>query len=150
MAEVQNRIELEVPPGEVVVRHAECPNGCDLMDPEVEIHGHPSIRVAYEHADRKGEIHLDPIYGSHDNLFDRELPEGTILELSCPSCQVALRDPDATCTKCSAGMFTLHLPKGGFVEACQRKGCFHHKLRIVTGEQMMQRLFDEVGMDAYL
>ena len=60
------------------------------------------------------------------------------------------RDPDTNCAKCSAPMFMLHLPKGSYVEACQRAGCVHHKMRIVTGEQLMQRLFDDVGMDAFL
>jgi hypothetical protein len=47
-------------------------------------------------------------------------------------------------------MFMLHLPKGNYVEGCQRSGCYHHKLRIVTGEQMMQRLFDDLEMNSYL
>ncbi|MCK4303780.1 MAG: hypothetical protein KAY24_06045 [Candidatus Eisenbacteria sp.] len=145
-----NRIEFDVPKGTLVVRHAHCPKGCDLMDPEVKIHDNPSIHLVLKHEGKKADIHLDPVYGSHENICEHEVPKGAVVELFCPSCGMSLTDPEATCAKCSAPMFILHLPKGSFVEACQRSGCPHHRVRIVTGEQMMQRLFDEVGMDSYL
>lgn len=145
-----NRIEIEVPRGKVIVRHASCPNGCDLMDPEVKIHDHPSIHLVYSYEGVEGHIHLDPVYGMYENVLDREIPNGIILKFHCPGCNVSLTDPDTTCSKCSAPMFALHLPEGGSVEACQRNGCSGHRMRIVTGEQMMQRLFDDVGMDSYL
>jgi hypothetical protein len=150
MSTDSERIEIEVPQGKIVVRHARCPEGCNLMDPDVKIHGHPSIHLIVAHQGRKGDIHLDPIYGSFDNISEVELEPSDIVELYCPNCGISLRDPDAACAKCSAPMFMLHLPEGSFVEACQRNGCAHHRLRIVTGEQLMQRLFDAEGMDSYL
>ena len=145
-----DKIEIEVPRGRIVIRHACCPQGCDLMDPETPIHEHPSIHMAYEFEGRKGSVHVDPIYGSHDNIYDVEIPKGTIAEFLCPKCGATLTDPDANCSDCSAPMFILHLPEGGSVEACRRIGCFNHGLRIVTGEEMMQRLFDDLGMDSFL
>jgi len=95
-------------------------------------------------------MHLDPVYGSHDNAAEIEIPESAVVELACPSCGVSLRDPESKCAQCAAPMFLLRLPGGGFVEACLRNRCLHHRLHLVTGEQMMQRMFDELGMDAFL
>ena len=145
-----NRIEFQVPEGQLVVRHACCPAGCDLMDPQVRIHDHPAIHVKYEQAGKQVSIHLDPLYGSYDHILESAAPRGTVVEFFCPQCATSLNDPDTNCAQCSAPMFMLHLPNGSFVEGCQRAGCSHHRLRIVTGEQLMRRLFDEVGMDAYL
>ena len=150
MSTDSERIEIEVPQGKIVVRHARCPEGCNLMDPDVKIHGHPSIHLIAELGGRKGHMHLDPVYGSYDNIAEIELGPDDVVEFYCPNCGTSLRDPDTTCAKCSAPMFMLHLPEGSFVEACQRNGCPHHRLRIVTGEQLMQRLFDATGMDSYL
>ncbi len=150
MSKKPNRIEIEVPEGKIVVRHAHCPTGCDLMDPDVTIHDHASIHVAFEIEGQKGRIHLDPVYGSHDNISAPEVSKGSVVHFSCPHCGVSLEEEDAICADCSAPMFMLHLPGGNFVEACERNGCGRHRLRIVSGEQMMQRLFDDIGQDSYL
>jgi len=150
MTDKRERIELEVASGALVVQRAACPAGCDLMDPKVTIHDHASIHLAYAFEGVQGHIHLDPVYGSFDNVCDREIPKGTVVSFTCPSCGVSLTDTGASCSRCTAPMFMLHLPKGNFVEGCQRSGCYNHKLHIVTGEQMMQRLFDDLGMDSYL
>lgn len=146
----RDRIEFEVPAGKLVVQHATCPSGCSLMDPKVMIHDHPAIYLAYAYGAIQGDIRLDPVYGSFDNVCDREIPHGTVVSFTCPSCGTSLTDPESSCSRCTAPMFMLHLPKGNFVEGCLRSGCFHHTLRIVTGEQMMQRMFDDLGMDSYL
>jgi hypothetical protein len=150
MPEMRDRVEFALPPGRLVVRHATCPRGCDLMDAEHPIHGHPSIAVRATHEGRTGRIFLDPVYGGHDNLAEIEVPATGVAEFACPGCGVSLRHPDTTCAQCAAPMFLLHLPGGGFVEACLRNGCFQHRLRVVTGEQVMQQLFDRIGMDAFL
>ncbi len=146
----RERLEVEVPSGKVVISMATCPNGCDLMDHSVQIKGHASIRLEFEYEGKRGPIYLDPVYGGHENVCEEEIPVGAVVEFYCPHCGVSLKDPGATCQDCGAPMFALSLPRGGFVEACQRNGCFFHKLRIVTGEDMMQRLFDDIGMDSFL
>lgn len=150
MADKRDRIELEVGQGQLVVGHAKCPAGCDLMDPSIQFHGHPSIRLAFTYHGKPGIIHLDPVYGQYEKKSDPEVPEGEVVAFSCPHCGITLEEPDATCTKCNAPMFSLNLPHGGFVEACERNGCVHHTMRLVTGAQLMQRMFDELGMDSYL
>ena len=143
------RVEFEVPRGQVVVRHASCPNGHDLMDKEIKIGDHPAITLAVELGGKKGTIHLDPVYGSFNNTCDLEIPEKSTVKFSCPTCQDTLPG-DESCSKCSAPLFVLQLPGGGLVEGCTRNGCNHHNLRIVTGEQQMNRLFNEIGMDSFL
>ncbi|MCK4413746.1 MAG: hypothetical protein KAY32_09395 [Candidatus Eisenbacteria sp.] len=150
MPEMRNRVEIMVPHGQFVVRQARCPQGCDLMDAEHPIHDHHSIHVEATCEGQTGSLYLDPVYGSHDNIAELEIPKGEIVEFTCPHCGTSLSDPDRSCAKCSAGIFTIHLPKGGFIEACRRGGCLNHRLQLVTGEQAMQRVFDELGMDAFL
>ena len=150
MPEMRHRVEIMVPQGKLLVRNARCPKGCNLMDPDHLIHDHASIHVKAAAGGQSGSVYLDPMYGSYENLSEVNVPPGEVVEFSCPHCGVSLTDPDATCAKCSAPMFVLHLPKGGFIEACERNGCSNHRLQIVTGEQAMQRAFDELGMDAFL
>ena len=150
MSDCPNKVEFQVPRGKLIVRHAKCPNGCDLMDEDVQIHGHPSIQVRLSFAGGEGQINLDPVYGKYENIAEAEVPDGTIVELACPGCGVSLKDAELKCSTCSAPTFALHLPGGGVVEGCLRMGCPAHSMRIVTGEQVMQRIFDETGMDAFL
>ncbi|MFH1144756.1 MAG: hypothetical protein V1774_09460 [Candidatus Eisenbacteria bacterium] len=150
MPEMRHRVEIMVTQGSLVVRHARCPNGCNLMDPEHLIHDHASIVVKATLGEQSGHIRLDPHYGSFENLSEIDVAHGEVVEFACPHCGASLQDPGRRCAQCSAPMFVLHLPKGGFIEVCQRNGCPNHRLQIVTGEQAMQRAFDELGMDAFL
>jgi len=150
MSEVNDRLELLIPSGKLVIGHARCPQGCDLMDPKVRIHGHPAIQLKVTHGGQTGAIHLDPVYGLHENRSEIEIPAGEVAEFSCPHCGVTMTEEGAHCSKCSAPMMVLALPEGSAIEACRRNGCPGHRLRIVTGEEQMQRLFDDLGMDAFL
>jgi predicted RNA-binding Zn-ribbon protein involved in translation (DUF1610 family) len=143
------RVEFEVPRGQVVVRHAKCPNGHDLMDTEVKIDDHAAITLVIELGGKKGTIHLDPVYGSFNNTCDMDIPEKSMVNFFCPTCQESLKE-DESCSKCSAPLFVLQLPGGGLVEGCTRNGCNQHNMRIVSGEQQMNRLFNEIGMDSFL
>jgi hypothetical protein len=150
MSEINDRLEFMVPSGKLVIGHARCPKGCDLMAPERRIHGHPSIHVRATQGGRSCSIYLDPVYGLHENTSEIQVPEGETAAFSCPRCGASLAERDVTCSECAGPMFVLHLPEGGTVEACRRNGCPGHRLRIVTGEQHMQRLFDDLGMDSFL
>jgi len=150
MPEMRHRVEIMIPRGTLVIRNARCPNGCNLMDHAHMIRGLDSISVKATAGGKSGAIRLDPLYGSFENESEIEVPSGQVVEFSCPHCGVSLKDTERTCAKCSAPMFVLHLPNGGFIEVCQRNGCSNHRLQIVTGEQAMQRIFDELGMDSFL
>ena len=71
----KEKIIIEVPSKVLRVEHAQCPRGHSLMDPAVPINGHPSIKVVIQYGAIRGNIHLDPVYGSFHNLFDVDIPE---------------------------------------------------------------------------
>lgn len=150
MSEINDRLELVLPRGKLVIGQVYCPHGCSLIAPYKKIHGHPSIHLRATHQGRSGSIYLDPVSGMHDNISEIEVPPGEVVEFSCPYCGVSLNDPDMTCNECAGPMFALRLPEGAVVEACRRNGCPGHRLRVITGEQLMQRLFDSLGMDSVL
>ncbi|MBN1825110.1 MAG: hypothetical protein JW958_02510 [Candidatus Eisenbacteria bacterium] len=141
-----DRIEVRIPRGKITIRSAHCPSGCDLMAPDAPVHGHPSIAVRILHGGREGTLHLDPTYGSYDNICDLEIPDGAEVEFACPHCGVSLVDRDEHCPSCSAHMFVLHLPREAIVEGCLRKGCAAHTLRLVDLDEQILRMYgDETG-----
>ncbi len=152
MTDKNERVEIQIPSASVTVADVRCPNGCDLMVPDRPIHGHPSIGVRISFGEKSGMIYLDPAYGSFDNQCDVEIPEGEVVRFDCPHCGASLLDEEEICQTCSAPLFTLHLPKGGIVEGCLRKGCFYHRLRIVDLDAQFVRLYkDELsGTRTYL
>jgi hypothetical protein len=128
----KEQIVIEVPTKTLHVEHAACPNGHSLMDPTLPIHGYPSIKTIIQYGNSKGFIHLDPIYGSFHNVLEIDLPEGVLVDLFCPTCQVSLKENGPrTCDWCFAPMFVLFLPNGGLLEGCLRAGCHQHKLKLV-------------------
>jgi len=145
------QIEIDIPSKSINVRHATCPNGHSLIDESVKIHGNPSIKVKASCKGNSGYLYLDPVYGSFDNIEkDITLREGDVSELFCPVCGVSLLDPDDTCSLCSSPMFIFQLQHGSFVEGCTKKGCMFHKLKLVSGEQQMGRLFDDSTLESFL
>ncbi|MFH1277364.1 MAG: hypothetical protein ABIK65_03180 [Candidatus Eisenbacteria bacterium] len=153
MSEEKKKMEkvvVQVPAASLRVEEVRCPKGCDLMDRSVPIHGHPSIALRFSIDDREGTIHLDPHYGTFDNISDIEIPKGKIVELRCPHCGVSLQEEDERCGTCSSPLFALHLPKGGLLEGCLKSGCFYHTLRIVDLDAHFLRVSrDEIGMSRY-
>ena len=143
-------VAFEVPAKTLHITHAKCQNGCDIMDASVQIGGFPSILAKVTYKNRKGKIHIDPVYGSFENIWEFDVPDGEIVELHCPKCGVSLTEEPETCNVCTAPMFALQLAKGAIIEACLRKGCFEHMLKLVKPEDLLKRLFDEHMLDAYL
>ncbi len=144
------RVEVTIPAGKLHVQHARCPNGCSLMSETVKIGGYPAITVTASCEGNTGPVHLDPAYGSFENVSEIDIPDGTVAEFSCPHCGVSLRHPSETCTTCSSPIFLLHLPHGSLVEGCLKKGCFSHKLVLTElGEQLASE-FSDHGLDVYL
>ncbi|MBD3386315.1 hypothetical protein GF407_15500 [candidate division KSB1 bacterium] len=143
-------VQMEMPAKMIVIQHASCPRGHDLMNPDHKIHGHAAVTVKVKYKDREGMIHLDPVYGSYDNESDIEIPKDGVAEFFCPECGISLVDPDQSCNLCSAPMFAFMLPNHGIIEGCSRQGCRFHHLKIVTSDELMDRLNDEHILDSYL
>jgi predicted RNA-binding Zn-ribbon protein involved in translation (DUF1610 family) len=145
------QIEIDVPSKSFNVKHAFCQNGHSLIDESVKINGYPSLKVKIKCKGQSGTLYLDPVYGSYKNIEKRiTLRENDVSEFFCPECGVSLIDPDETCATCSSPMFVIQLPHGSFVEGCTKKGCMFHKLKLVSGEQEMGRLFDDSTLESFL
>lgn len=145
-----DRIEVTVPAASLVIRHARCSHGCLLMEPEVPINDHPSIHVKARLGEKEWNLYLDATYGSFDIQSEEEIDQGAVIPLFCPHCGVSLQHEDVMCQSCSAPLFLMHLPHGGSVEGCTRRGCFSHRLEIIDLEAQLLRLYEETQMDAFL
>jgi hypothetical protein len=107
------------------------------MDLTVPIAGRPSVKVVIQYGAIRGNIHLDPVYGSFQNLFDVDIPEGVVVEMFCPACGVSLRAEPEKCDFCFSPMFALYLPNGGILEGCLKSGCHQHKLVLVDVHEQL-------------
>ena len=145
-----DEIIVEVPSKTIHIQHARCPNGCDLMDSTVLIEDFPSIKVMVTHGIQRGAMNLDPLYGGYKNISEIDIPDDEVVEFYCPHCGVSLVHDDETCHVCSSPMFTLHLPHGGLIEGCLRRGCFEHRLKIVDLGAQFLRIYQQGSLDAYL
>jgi len=145
------QIEIEVASKKLHVTHATCPNGHSLQDSQVKIHREPSLKVKVRNKGKEGYLYLDPVYGRYDNIIkDIEIKEGDVVEMFCPECGIDLSDPDETCPLCASPMFIFHLPGGGIVEGCLKKGCLFHKMKIVDAEKQFTRMFENNTLESYL
>jgi hypothetical protein len=143
-------VEIELPSKAIRIQHASCPNGHSLMDNDHLINGYASVTVLVKSKGHQGLVHLDPIYGSFKNVFEVKVEEGGIVEFFCPHCRTSLIDEHQMCSICSAPMFSLHLPHGGIIEGCLRNGCQFHTLKLVSGDELVKRLYESHSLDAYL
>ncbi len=120
----------------VNIQTAHCPKGCDLMSDKVKIHNLSSICVKIKWQDREGLIYLDPEFGSYKHSSDIDIPDGEVVDFSCPHCGITLVSETESCNSCSAPVFTMILPGEGEISGCLRKGCFEHTLKIESFESM--------------
>jgi hypothetical protein len=143
-------VEIELPSKAIRIQNAGCPNGHSLMDKEHTINGYDSVSVLVKYKGEQGLIYLDPVYGSFKNVFEIKVEGGGIVEFFCPHCRVSLIDEHQLCSICSSPMFALHLPHGGIIEGCSRNGCQFHTLKLVSGDELVKRLYESHTLDAYL
>lgn len=150
MSKKKEIVAIEIPSKALRIQHASCPNGHSLMDHEHKINGYSSVTVVVNYKNQTGQIHLDPIFGSFKNVSEINVPEGEIVDFLCPICKESLTDKGQHCNMCSAPMFAMHLPQGGIVEGCLRNGCQFHNLKLVSGDELVRRLYESHTLDAYL
>lgn len=140
-------VEIEIPSKTIRVKHAMCRNGHSLMDKHKLINGSPAITVLAKYSEQEGLIHLDPVYGSFQNLWEITVPEGECVELYCPTCKVSLSDHGQICDECLAPTFAIYLPNGGMVEACLRNGCHFHTLKFTDSDEIGKKLLEDHYFD---
>jgi len=144
----KEKIVVEVPSKKLHIEHAQCPTGHSLMDPTVLINGFPSIKVTVQYGIIRGDVHLDPVYGSFHNLFDVDIPEGVVVDMFCPTCGKSLKAEGDKCEFCFSPMFALYLPNGGILEGCLKGGCHQHKMVLVDIHEQLGSLhgYDEIQL----
>ena len=133
----KEKIILEVPAQALHVEHAHCPQGHSLMDPSVVIKGYASVKVILQYGSIRGSVLLDPIYGSFHNIYDVDIPEGVIVDMFCPTCNVSMKTEHNHCDYCFSPTFELYLPNGGILEGCLKAGCHQHKLKLVDVDEQL-------------
>jgi hypothetical protein len=137
-------IIIEIPPNAIHIQNAKCSHGHSLMDKDFLLSNIPSIKLIAECQGKRGVIRLNAYYGNFELLSEIPLAEGDIVSLTCPECHVSLRHESDLCALCNSPMFILHLPKGGFLEGCMKKGCYNHKLKIVD---LDTQILEEIKKD---
>lgn len=76
---------------------------------------------------QQGEISLSALFGDRSVEADLALEEGDVVDLGCPRCEASLM-LQLTCKICGAGMASLNIAGGGYLEFCSRRGCKAHAL----------------------
>jgi two-component system, NtrC family, sensor kinase len=123
--EIATRAVSVAPIGNAQVIGAFCPEGCSLTSESTRIRNMPAITIAFRSDKGKGTLHLDPVYGSINNVYSLEVKPGAILEPSCPKCGISLADDGGACTECGAPLFTVRVPGSGGIRMCSRRGCHY-------------------------
>jgi hypothetical protein len=135
------KLTIEVPSDQLIIKDAKCPRGHSLMNPEVKFGEEPGISARIGDKDLSGNIHFCPCYGEFEVRADIPLEDGKIYELTCPKCETSLTLPEEVCTFCGAPIFSFSLPSGGHINACTRKGCHNHKLELIDLEAQLASIF---------
>jgi hypothetical protein len=97
---------------------------------------------------QEGVLILSAVFGEYTLETDLEIPEGAVVELSCPRCDASLMLP-VVCKICGAPMASLNLKQGGYVEFCSRKGCKAHALGGVGDIDQMMSLVNKMFETPY-
>ncbi len=71
----------------------------------------------------EGYLFIDPVYGRHNHTTSIPVPQGTLMDLSCPECGISLHAHDTPCPTCGAPVFWIEIPTQGKWESCVRRGC---------------------------
>ena len=135
----------------LVVEKILCPEGHDIIEDKVQIHGEPSIRVKADTGKSCGHLYIDAFWGGHRKLFDF-VPvfdsENMDLSVSCPICDTSLMvKRNCNYEGCdSQDSFILPFPGGqNKIYVCARLGCPGHHIEVqeVSGNIIEQ--VDEIN-----
>lgn len=106
------------PYGVAQVKRATCPKRHSLIDNEVKIDGMPSLKVKVISNGNEGIIHLDPVYGKHNNIFNLDFKITKETKFVCPDCNSSLVETDKTCPLCGSPILAFEVEGQGVYEVC--------------------------------
>lgn len=70
-----------------IINEAYCPNGCSIIDRDVEINGFPGLRIKFKRPGVEGEFVISAIEGDFEKkILSGNLEDGKKDELYCPHC----------------------------------------------------------------
>jgi (2Fe-2S) ferredoxin len=98
-----------------------------LMDDKQKIDGKPSIKFTVSFGNTHGSLRLSSLYGSYNIKTELEIPEGKVVDIFCPHCNVELQGA-GRCPECNEKMVPLLIRGGGILQFCTKKGCKGHLL----------------------
>ncbi len=115
------------PYGLIQIRNATCPKGHSLIDEEHKIDGLPSIKLTAKSDSNEGFVHLDPIYGKHQDHYGIQFNDDEIVRLYCPQCGISIVDEKKIGPNCGAPTYSLVVPGQGEIEGCTKFNCTWEK-----------------------
>ena len=115
------------PYGLIQIRNATCSKGHSLVDEEHKINGMPSIKLKAKSESNEGFVHLDPIYGRHQDHYGIQFNDNEIVHLYCPQCGISLVDEKRVGPNCGAPTYSLIVPGQGAIEGCTKFNCTWQK-----------------------
>jgi two-component system NtrC family sensor kinase len=112
-----NQVSLS-PYGIAQVKKATCPKRHSLIDNEVKIDGMPSLKVKVVSNGNEGLIHLDPVYGKHNNIYNLDFKVTKETKFVCPDCNLSLVQTEKVCPKCGSPILVFEVEGQGIYEVC--------------------------------
>lgn len=107
---------------------AYCPHcGQSFRDEAFAVDGVPSLAIHAAADGVQALVRLSSLYGSYTVATDIAIPEGTVVNFSCPHCKTVI-DGTSDCSECHAPIIALPVTGGGTVQLCSRRGCRSHRL----------------------
>ncbi len=135
----------------LVVEELFCPNGHNLIDNTVHIHGESAIRIKVKVGDCEGTIFLDAFWGSHVKLYSF-IPERSStmdeMEAFCPVCGESLIvEHSCHSEDCdSSKSIQLILPgKNNRILACAKLGCPEHSIELEDMKKKVVKRVNEIN-----
>ncbi len=122
------------PYGTIQIRSATCPKGHSLIDEEHKIDGMPSIKLKAKSDSNEGYVHLDPIYGKHQDHYGIQFEEDETVHLYCPQCGVSIVDEKRIGPNCGAPTYSIIVPGQGSIEGCTKFNCTWQKWDAVDND----------------
>ncbi len=98
-----------------------------FKDETFAIDGFPSLRINAAIDGKEGWTRLSCLYGSYNISSEFEIPEGTVVNFTCPHCNSEIKST-SDCSDCGAPMISMSVNGGGTVQICSRRGCKNHML----------------------
>jgi len=120
----------------LVIEKLYCPNGHNLIDNTVQIHGESAIRIKIKVGDCEGTIFLDAFWGSHAKLYSfipKSKSTMEMIQAFCPVCgESLLIENSCNQDKCdSKEQIQMILPgDNNRIIACAKLGCPGHCIEI--------------------